>query len=176
MATREKLRVVVPNAAYFGRMRGAATTTVTLSEHIADDLSLSKVGLIFCCSISVAVFVVALVALPVDAALPHEVDQIGTMLNPTRGHLAGQGLVAAPSMAGPRPTPGLSSPTPAPRPSVAVMAPRTPPPSPVPDPVLEPVKRPAPPVASKAGRYVVRPGDTLYSVARQGISPQAASG
>ena len=141
---------------------------MAFQESVEDDQRLSRVGILFCCAVSLAVFVIALRVLPVSRTLPGQLEQVGRAVNPS----------ASPAVRSLTPTPAPSAPVvpasaAAAQPSVAPAVPATPTPhaSALPTPAAS---SPTPTAAPKTQAYTVQPGDTLYSIARrEGTSPQA---
>jgi len=149
---RDPGQVVTPDAVY--------------REIHEDDQRLSRVGILFCCTISILVFGVALLLLPIRRTLPGELEQVGQAVNPNGpGKLLT--LTPVPTVSVVPTSTRIVSNTPMTAPLIAA-SPMTR--------ASSPARTPTParnPVAN-AQTYTVQSGDTLYGIARrEGISPQA---
>lgn len=146
------------------------------NQHI-EDQSLSKVGILFCCALSLSVFVVAVLALPLKHTLPELLQQVNNPLATSHKGAGEEALAipSAPAVSSAPATAPVAVPSVPPVPATPTPAPSTPasvesvPPRP-----SEPAApRKSPSQPADAGSYTVRAGDTLYSIARRyGISEQ----
>jgi len=135
-------------------------------EFFVKDRQLSRIGIFAACFLTIGAFYLAIVKLPVSSVFPtQQLQKLGntlTLASPTPALDLASGVgVGAAAQAGSQP---VSTPTPlptaTPRPVVVLAPPSAPPATPAPSPAAA-----ATPTGSQ--NYVVKAGDTLFSIARR---------
>lgn len=142
---------------------------IHLGQRRSQRTTIFRVTILGGACLSCGVFWIVFRALPIDRALPVELQHLGDRLNPSHPLVA---LTVNPEpLATPYPTtvPAAAAQTSSPQPAALILPTSTP--LGVPTPALPSA---SPTAGQRASTYTVQPGDTLYSIARRNkISPQA---